>query len=980
MTWEVCNFELPAKEKLRSRTLNFLAVTAGECVKSLATFDLPHKSGVRARDLNFIAVPTFTETEIATFDLPHKSGVRARDLKFIAVSLDCGSEVPGIECVPITLTVDGVGDFGDFSTEDQETHVTTSSYNDDDSFDTYTRTASGSSRTEYTSFVVSAKNSFFNPDDYHVKTPLTSYSSSKSSYANQSAWTTDFSGTYIYPDPSRSYDRSSSSSDSYVFKTNAQSYGYPRKKATLTCDTNFYPVDFIGKYRYSSPFHSSLGWYAMGSTMSYSSITAGSAIRTNNQLFDRIASSVYENNRWNWSSYDYQDLLKFTNEDGGLIESAPRIEERKHQDIYADTVSYGRSLKYNYTDYRGVLSPISYYSKNADITVGGVPIDISRVPVPCSYIADGIIKLDGQEPDRCQVSYVTSSSDGILDSSSLTFDGKAAYPWVYFHNKRGAGSTGVVHTETYSTYSGVYYDGYDQESGSFGGTTNNSLSIQDKVGLTDHSAGNSYLLANNAKEKFKFCLQLGPIFRKRFNKDLYLPGNFSHSYKDANYAEYKYLGFGWGLYLLDFFFSESNSSVIPNTSINDVAIYGPYSYSDHLSEFFEWSGPDWVPGEEVEFNLSGIYGGDISSFLTGYSMSQSLGKYLSFKDKNYKDTERLSSDIEDKFLLPPNKATFLEATHFAGGSGILNYAHAIPEYSSSGTSNLRKRYITYGENNLLLNPFNIVSNTFAPTKDKIYPPEQWNFKDLFIYDRGFIPFGGDYPVEPPADIELVPELIGKPLKSYSYPYSMCEYVELNWNFTEGAWLHSMNREDSNQSKYVKHLWGDEAEIRDYYVFDSDESGYSSDNPNSIFNYPRKEYTIPFGKLTVQKVEPDTVDGLDPSYKFEIQFEWSSDVEEQYGFIYPEAFPSEGHKFSKKSYIQDFDINEPFTQRFHLPNYDDLNLMITNINPNAWFFWLRKLYDLRKEAQDVGNDVPMGIESYKMLYMQPRPTFVEIPEK
>ena len=998
MAWEYCSFELPAKERVRSRSLSFVAVTPGDCIKSLATLELPTKQNIRARNLNFIALPLFTESKIAQLTLPAKNNIRARSLNFVAVNLECSQEAPGIDCVPIFCDINGEANFGDFAEEQTKSYNYTSSYNDDDSFGEYIRTASGSSSDTVTMAVKYARNMFFDPDDTPIKVGTSGGTRSTSSSANQSAWyfIGGRDGTRVEDDnPNRTFSRSSSSSEDVQLETNAQSYTYPRKEATISCSREFYPVDFIGKYRYGIPWLPSYPFFRFGGAMSSTGFTAGSALFTNNHMITRFYSQSGEVNRWNWSSYNFKDRITFNAEEYPQIDDQTKsMEYLEDPSIYVNPPGiYGstKTLQYNFTDNRGVLSPISFYSKNADVTLQGETIDISRVPVPCSYIAKAIIKLDGKTPNRCGVSFApntssTSSSEGILDTSHLRVNNKAAQPWVWFHHYRGAASIGHQWWQSHESYEGVYYNDLDMDQGNFSFSQNLNITLQNELGLVDHSV--SYPSWSSGKPKlhdatnaYHFCLQLGPIYQKKYNTDLDLPATSdgfygapaqSHpDYKNPDYSEYKYIGFGWGLYLIDYFHRLDDTSRwdIPPTEESMPVVHGPFCYSTHLSEFFEWTGPEWVTSYEDYYEGTK----QMESIAPSWTLESVLGQYVKFKDKNYEDVDELNNDIETKFLLTPDKASLTKSTHYSAGAGILNYAHAIADFTSS--ANVDQKYYKYNESSLYLNPFSFTKPT--PLKNRKNPLRNWNFKDIFIYDRGNIINGGDeYPEDQtPENVELVTELIGKPIEGTGYPFSPCDYVELNWNFTEEAYLHSVNKEKSTGSDF-KTMYGDYAELQEYSVPDKD-SGYAADNPNALFNYPEEDYFLPYGKVTVEEIEPNNIEGLEnTNYKFKLTFDWEQPEDDKGSFLYNTPFISESRRFQKTSYILDFDITEPFVQRFYLPGYDDLNLMITNVNPNAWAFWLNRLYDLRSGAL---SDPLRGTNSYEEIMMYPRPTFVDVDQ-
>ena len=996
MAWEYCSFELPAKERVRSRSLSFVAVTPGDCIKSLATLDLPPKQNIRARNLNFIALPLFTESKIAQLTLPAKNNIRARSLNFVAVNLDCSQEAPGVDCVPIFCDISGEANFGDFSEEQIKNYTYTSSYDDDDSFGEYVRTASGSSSNTVTSAVKYARNMFFDPDDTPFKVGTSGGTKNTSSSANQSAWyfIGGRDGTRVEDDnPDRTFNRSDSSSENVPLETNAQSYTYPRKEATISCSREFYPVDFIGKYRYGIPFLPSFGYSRYGNSMIFESFTAGSALFTNNHMITRFTSQSGEINRWNWSSYNFKDRITFNPEDHTQIgEKTKSMEYLKDPSMYVNPPGvYGSwtTLQYNYTDNRGVLSPISFFSKNADVTLQGETIDISRVPVPCSYIAKAIIKLDGKIPNRCGISHAvrTNYSDGIIAvPSNITVNGRSARPWVWFHHYRGAASIGHPWWTSQESYQGIYYNDLDMDQGSFSYSETLNITLQNELGLTDHSV--SYPSWSSGKPKlhdatnaYHFCLQLGPIYQKKYNTDLDLPATSASyygapaqvhpDYKNPDYAEYKYLGFGWGLYLIDYFhrLDYTTQFDLPPSDDTMPVVHGPFCYSTHLSEFFEWTGPEWVATWEDYYHGTQ----QMESVPTAYRIYSELGKYVKFKDKNYEDVDVLQDDIENKFLLTPDKVSLQKSIHYSAGAGILNYAHAIADYTSSAY--VDQRYYKYNETSLYLNPFSFTSPT--PLNNRKNPLRNWNFKDIFIYDRGHIINGGDeYPEDQiPENVQLVPELIGKPVESTGYPFTPCDYVELNWNFTEKAYLHSVTKEKSTGSEF-KTMYGDFAELQEYSV-SAEESGYSSDNPNALFRYPKEDFFLPYGKVTVEEIEPNNIEGLENTdYKFKLIFDWEQPEEDKGTFFYNSPFVSEPRIFQKTSYIRNFDITEPFVQRFYLPGYDDLNLMITNVNPNAWAFWLRRLYDLRSEAV---SEPLRGIKSYEEIMMYPRPTFVDLDE-
>ena len=67
-------------------------------------------------------------------------------------------------------------------------------------------------------------------------------------------------------------------------------------------------------------------------------------------------------------------------------------------------------------------------------------------------------------------------------------------------------------------------------------------------------------------------------------------------------------------------------------------------------------------------------GNPIRSISQAFWLTDSLSKYLKFKDKDYKDVEEFNTDIEDKFLLTPDKVTFTQSEHYSEGAGILNHA------------------------------------------------------------------------------------------------------------------------------------------------------------------------------------------------------------------------------------------------------------------------------------------------------------------
>lgn len=986
MAWELCSLELPAKGKVRSRALSFVAVTPGDCIKSIATLDLPAKAKIRARNLKFVALPVFTESEIAELNLPAKSNRRARNLNFIAVNLECSQEAPGMDCVPIFCDVVGEANFGDFSEEQMKSYRYGYDYNDDDSFGEYVRTASGSSYQTATMAVKYARNMFFDPDDTPIKVGTTDGVKNSSSSANQSAWYFENDVRIADDNPNRTFSRSSSNSENIHIETNAQSYTYPRKKATISCSREFYPVDFIGEYRYGLPFSTFFGYFPFGSSMINSGFTAGSALFTNNHLITRYSSQDQERSRWNWSSYNFQDRISFDQDEHQQVdEKTKSMEYLEDSGIYAQ-VSGNKSLQYNYTDNRGVLSPVSFYSKNADVTLEGELIDISRVPVPCSYIAKAIIKLDGKIPNRCGMSYATSpnNSNGIIDTSSLTLDGKYALPWVWFHHYRGAASIGHPWWWSEESSQGTYYNDLDMDQGSFSNTENLNITLQNELGLVDHSVSypswsSSRPRLHDVTNAYHFCLQLGPIYQKKYSTDLDLPGTSSYfgtpqvhpDYKNPEYAEYKYLGFGWGLYLIDYFhrLDDSTQTDIPPSDSTMPVVHGPFCYSTHLSEFFEWTGPEWVSSwyhHGWSENLP------MESVAPAWQLESELGQHVKFKDKNYADVDELNEDIENKFLLTPDKASFTKSTHYSEGSGILNYAHAIADFTSS--ANVDQKYYTYNSNSLYLNPFSFPAPTVL--KNRKTPLRNWNLKDIFIYDRGnIINQGNDYMEDQaPPNVQLVPELIGKPIKGTGYPFSTCDYVELNWNFTEEAYLHSVNREKSRGSEF-KTMYGAYAELEEYSVSD-EESGYSEDNPNAIFNYPEEDYFLPYGKATVEEIEPSTIEGLDNSYKFKLTFDWHQPEEDKGSFIYESPFVSESRMFTKTTYIKEVDLTEPFAQRFYLPNYDDLNLVITNINPNAWSFWLNRLYEIRNDPESENSS---GVRAYDDVMMYPRPTFVDVDQ-
>ena len=393
MTTTISSFSPSSGE----RNLDFIATTEGECVPSIATMEVNQ----RERTTTFICIPESTNSSIATLTV---SQLNRTDIEFIALSLECEfTPVLGFDCSPMKMTLPGVANFGDFKLEGTATTTYNNSYTNVDSisFESFSSTET------WNHYYLAQRNRFYNPDAGYTSP---GWYSSTNAYQRSTVYS-----TWWMDAPEETNTSLTDSSDLISNKTQS----YKRQEATLVCDTTWYPITYNSHFRYIA---------SGGDTRairSYSGISVSHYLNTHDWRDWKFRSLNARSPDANRDPFLRDE--NFYNGTKFVTITDPDTEEVKVLPIEFKMSPYDMEYQYPLfdpdTDINGVISPIAQYTRvygnESDVTYKGRSIDFGRIPIPCSFVADAIIKLDGVEPKTVLPTFIVPSTSYINNNFYL---------------------------------------------------------------------------------------------------------------------------------------------------------------------------------------------------------------------------------------------------------------------------------------------------------------------------------------------------------------------------------------------------------------------------------------------------------------------------------------------------------------------------------------------------------------------------------
>lgn len=920
MTTEISSFSPGGDEEL-----SFIATTQGNCAPSLATLQITSEAG---NTLTFICIPESTDSKIASFNLSSGS----RNLNFIALSLECEfTPVLGFDCSPMTMTLPGVANFGDFDVSGTKTTSDSWSGSRGDEYEFESWTGSFNTTFHY----IAQKNKFYDPDKGYTSPGF--YSKNQSGVENYSDlywWmeepeehVNEYSGDYNY--------------DSVFTKS------YRRQEATLEADTTWYPINYNSHFRYLSTgdFRSD----------SYGQINTGISVSEYLNTYDwrwwrfRSLEAVYPDARRDAilrdpNFYNGTQFVTITDPDTEEVKVLPIEFKMSPYDMEHQHPAYNPDI-----DINGIFSPIAKYAgvygSESDVTYKGRPIDFGRIPIPCSFATDAIIKLDGVEPKTVLPTFVERfdyENDLLRELYQWGGEGEdnesrpALYnipnmsaPWspmFYTTNPEGTSYTKLSVTQSNSTWYGFVNPGpYMQSHSDSASETETLTSTPSFSGFRDYGQvgqdpEDSRLV--NYQRSWKFCLQLGPIYKKVYSESI-----ANSSYNSMSF-EKEYLGFGWGVFLVCFGKRDLSSGWDFNFPIHDVQ--GPFSYTTHLSEYFEYS-----VEQENQY------------YPSGYDIASGWG--VRVKDMDF-DEETIVKALED-FSKTPDQLEFTKSQHTNTGSGILNYLHRFPVGDGNSVD---YEVGTYNDNWVGLNPFDAprFESEPHPYKNK-KPPREFALQKLWVFDKRHTLLGNSnlsdleelFEEHPYLNNLMVDNNLSNTLMDH------IPYVELNWSHETESYIFSINDDHTD--------W-----IRDTELVTVRYAQSYSENDEKMATYPNR-YKMPTGELSLDEIVTEEEETYLP-----LSFNWSS---------YPRYFDNYDNQD-----LTDEDSSELYRSPFYghptsvsgmgsvkLPNKGDIwavefspseYLCVSNVNPNHYSVWA--LSKMRfKNSQDPN---PAYERRYKLI--------------
>lgn len=834
------------------RDLDFIATSEGECVPSIATMEVTQKG----RTTTFICIPESTNSSIATLTVSQEN---RSDIEFIALSLECEiTQIFGFECAPITIDLPGEANFGDFDEKRSFSYTDSWSDSEDDLFNKGEWRESETTSNE----LWIQRNRFFNPNSGYTKPGFYAY--------NWSAGGESYRYWY-YQDPV-----TTTYGDSGVYRYDkGNQYSYKRAEATIVCDKTWYPSTYRSHFRYLSTHVDTNRNYVRNTVISRNLRTftwRHWTFRSNHAITpeakrDAFLRDDYLNNIRQFVTIEDPDT-----EEIKVLPIEFRMDPPADDLDFTDDLRYQGYIAVSEVDINGVDSHIApftrVYGTESDITYKGRPIDFSRVPIPCSFAADAIIKLDGEAPKVVLPTVVTETRTGGVnsrpwrarpmdawgetpaDSDSYNFDHIGStdlsdydyYDWgitlgtAYTDEHQGASMARISHSEFVGD-SWAWTDwclpddtcrvGFTatDRSTSFISERPDFLGYRD-YGFYDHFDDNLFTHILNYQRYWKFVLQLGPITRRVYNKEYSFTG-----YSDSLEYDLEYIGFGWGVYLA----AHGHRDLDHDWDL-DGTIYGPFSYTTHLSEYFEYSGPSLIDA------------GGAWDYGSGAELHT---PHLRMKDIDF-DEETILKALED-FGKTPDQLTFTKSTHRWTNSGIFKWAMFYGPYNH----NPKIEVGTYDQDWVGLNPFETPVFGGQPHKDK-KPPEKFGLQKLWVFDKRFTLLGNNSPESLEELFEDYPYLNNLMVQNEwtrgGFHYDPIPYVELNWVHEEEAYIFSISDDHTD--------W--------LYDFDRVNVG-TSDVPEYMVTYPESyQKKMPTGKLTLGDVTEE--DGQD---FITLSFQWNS---------------------------------------------------------------------------------------------------------